>query len=413
MLGYLLCSRVALAQDIIITEMEELYRELIPKVEAAAGRSFIRPPQLVLSDLDIYTRRFIENLTDELVLKGFSESDVAAAASHLRDSGRILPDALAIFDPWDDRIHLMEDQIEEMVTLPFVTEAWRLPLVECTLAHELTHALQHEAGLFGDEQISLTGPARSAVMTHLIEGHAESVASAICPPAARGFQDLMLGSPWLWEWRNKASLLSYVVAEQYIRDNADTAEEAWALLDTPEAADLDAIIATHEEEARLVAEQATALARAFESSLTFPVRRHRAEVISILGTLDGDGYARAGTLRSAQAWAVPYSTYGFDGGGTWAGMGVTVAVLRFDSVASVEALMAEVAARWGGSRSKRTGIYAFRYDRERHEDSAWSNDVMETYYWLRDGQSLISVCVSRAPLSKGFVKRTLLGVLAE
>ena len=275
------------------------------------------------------------------------------------------------------------------------------PMVDCVLAHELVHALQHEGGMFGDSQLKLPedmDPFRDS----LIEGHAEWVSQKVCDPAAKGFFDLIQGAAGIWESRESPVTIDYVIAPLYFETHARTAEEGWALIDNPPGSDFSAVVTTYQARAAALGAKMMPLERMLMDDSQASHSLWPRGVLHVLGVLDAEGFALGSSLEEARTVRIQF-------GGI---RDAVVSVLQFSDPAIPEAILAGAKANWRVRSAREGDVHTFRYDNERRYKGL-NGGLKETYHWAVDGNRLISVCIDQAPISIDQARKAIRAVLSE
>lgn len=159
-----------------------LVRDLVPVVEEVAGRRFSAIPPAAIRDRGGFAREVGVAARAEALTRGLDAEGTADLVRRWTEMGE---DVMALYQPGSGRMVFFSDNIErffagEQEDLPYVEgdlgglpDDLLVPVLQCVAAHELTHALQHQAGL---------GEAEGAdeVRVALLEGQAELVAEAVC-----------------------------------------------------------------------------------------------------------------------------------------------------------------------------------------------------------------------------------------
>ncbi len=209
-----------------VDQARSMLVELQPLVEREAGRRFDTLPDLAIARTDDVAVRLAEQRQVYARFLG-SAADAQARidAGHAADVA-ILANSSAIYSRLDDTIYLLEDRLA--ADLGAAPPEMLAPLLRCTLAHELTHALQdrHVDGM------GTTGEGGRA----LAEGQAMLVARRICRATASradvtwaesyGGLDRMLAVG------DDALALTYVAGLVYAADLGGN-EPIWAALAAP------------------------------------------------------------------------------------------------------------------------------------------------------------------------------------
>jgi hypothetical protein len=212
------------------------------RVEAHAGRPFDHLPELVLIRTDALAAARVEALRD--TWEGHADAPALAAAMSAR-ANAALARHVGLYVHAEDRVYLFEDNIQAYVADALGPAGLLEPYVVCTLAHELTHALQFQ--IAGEPRPR--NPRDSIVIRTLREGHANLVGEAVCreldQPAVIGFDRGMQGIdalasrprtlPEIGRRDDGVLLLHYGYGQRYVArvvDRGGTAA-AWEALATP------------------------------------------------------------------------------------------------------------------------------------------------------------------------------------
>lgn len=160
------------------------------RVAAHAGAPFDHLPELVLTRTDTLAEARADALREAWEGDPDAAEMEAVANARTRES---LSRHVGLYVHAEDRIYLFEDNIQAYVADALGPAGLLEPYVVCTLAHELTHALQFQVA--GEPRP--TGPMDAVVVRSLREGHANLVGEAVCreleQPAVIGFDRGMQG----------------------------------------------------------------------------------------------------------------------------------------------------------------------------------------------------------------------------
>jgi len=308
------------------------------RVALHAGARFDHLPDLVLTDAATLaaarTHRALEDAEEGSTEAARTLASIRAAEALSRHVG--------LYVHAEDRIYLFEDNIQTYVGDVLGPAGLLEPYLVCTLAHELTHALQFQVA--GEPRP--TSPMNAVVIRALREGHANHVGEAVCAelgePAVIGFDRGMQGIdalesrprtlPALADRPDGPLLLQYGYGQQYVAGVIDHggAAAAWGVLQSagPSLAQLLegalASLPADTETPVLSGAAAGALLPAAERAWSEDL-----DTLDLLGPLGPEGLAR-----------IPEAT------GAWrrerrsaAGDRVTVSVVRFPTATAPQALV--------------------------------------------------------------------------
>lgn len=164
---------VAMAGQVTADDFGRMVAELVPEVERASGRSFSETPALEITDFVTLWNDSVPLHVKRMEEAGFTESDIQAEMTR-RDAES--KHSLAL--EHDGRIYVLADRIEAAHRRATVPPS----AIECQLAHELTHVLQHQ-----NPPPPATSMEQWLDRRVLIEGHAEHISEVVC--RARGNLD--------------------------------------------------------------------------------------------------------------------------------------------------------------------------------------------------------------------------------
>ncbi|MBW2257523.1 MAG: hypothetical protein JRI25_23405 [Deltaproteobacteria bacterium] len=155
-------------------DIRVMVEDLVPRIERTTGRTFDHKLVIELTDREQLTARRINLLFHEFAqVPGLDANERIAAATQMATIPRNM---LGLYDHLDDTIYLLGDEVEMRFTGAEIPAELLPSFMTCLVAHELTHALQHqELGMAtGDTEDAL----RLAQATR--EGHAELVMREVC-----------------------------------------------------------------------------------------------------------------------------------------------------------------------------------------------------------------------------------------
>ncbi len=163
-----LCGQAAAGER---EELEQMVAELVPIVEAEAGRRFTEIPPIVIADPQILQ----EVLYDEQVhllshIAGMSPSEARAAAE--ANSSDISTSFVGKYGFLDKKLYVMRDGIRIALAARGVPLAETDAITELVLAHELVHALQDQQADLGKVVTSRTDADGVIAVNCTVEGHA-------------------------------------------------------------------------------------------------------------------------------------------------------------------------------------------------------------------------------------------------
>lgn len=170
--------------------LQRMAAELAPRVEAAAGRRFVEVPPLVIDD----TAHILAAVTSASGEIGARSEQSAASVSA----------ALAVYASRSTSIYVNSDLAGRFLSN---MESWSGSAeahMECVMAHELAHALQHQRGGLGFG---------SQATEMLVEGHATWVAGQLCDPKLLDLAGAALGAHRLQSSELTGLQRPYVVGE--------------------------------------------------------------------------------------------------------------------------------------------------------------------------------------------------------
>ncbi len=175
------------------TSLQTMAVQLAPEVEAAAGRRFLEVPPIVIDD----TAHIL--VTAESLTRG--EGPEVPLAAPIRET---IQSALAVYVNGETTIFVNSDRVGAFLS---AMESWKGSAeahMRCVMAHELTHALQHQRG---------ESPPPDEAGTLLLEGHATWVAAQVCDPRLRDIGNAATGTHLLQSALLKPAQRPYVVGE--------------------------------------------------------------------------------------------------------------------------------------------------------------------------------------------------------
>ena len=144
---------------------------IVPQLEEATGRPFLQVPRIeVVSREDLYHRVLMGQLaTRELMGLG------PFGPAELQTWMDLTSNAIGFYTYADRQIFLVTSGAEELYENFIVPEDLERPLIECVLAHELVHALQHQYQPLPD----ITQADQETVARMLREGHANLISRTV------------------------------------------------------------------------------------------------------------------------------------------------------------------------------------------------------------------------------------------
>ncbi len=165
---------------------EEMVFDLMPYVEEAAGRPFVEAPSV-----GILTR---EQLTERLVAQA-REAQGSSAAELVQGRvetlvGEVAQGALALYIGRYRGLFLVRESIESVFAETGASPELLEPVVRCVVAHELTHALQHQQANAYPVADLQAAQGQEALM----EGQAVLVQEQLCEHDALQFMKAMQGT---------------------------------------------------------------------------------------------------------------------------------------------------------------------------------------------------------------------------
>lgn len=304
------------------------------RVAAHAGRPFEHLPELVLTRSDVLAATRMAALLDRSERQGAPMSEEAMMRAR---ATLTLAQHVGLYVHEEDRIYLFEDNIQAYVANALAPEGLVEAYVACTLAHELTHALQ--AQVVGQPQPR--NPLHAVVIRSLREGHANLIGEAVCrelgEPAVIGFDRGMQGIdalasrprtlPEIGQRDDGMLLLHYGYGQRYVARMIALggSEAVWHVLS---ANDLDMHDMLEGALVGLPPDIATPQATAMVASVLVPDASQQSsadfDTIDLLGVLGAEGLARIPDVRGAwrrERWDS-------------SGLRVTVTSVRFDTAAT-------------------------------------------------------------------------------
>ena len=141
------------------------------RVEQHAGARFSHLPEVVLTRSDALAMARAHRAAAD----AGSTSEPQRVLEHARASAA-LSRHVGLYMHDEDRIFLFEDNIQAYAAEPLGPHGLLEPYLVCTLAHELTHALQFQVA----GQPRPANPMEAVVTRSLREGHANLVGEAVC-----------------------------------------------------------------------------------------------------------------------------------------------------------------------------------------------------------------------------------------
>lgn len=217
----LLLASVAWAARVTEAEMQQWLTEMLPAIEHETGRTFVSPRHLTLDRranirdaIEAYNKRLHARWPDAQGPNANLPTDVIGAYINATQEIFIVNESIAdIFQRVEDDDHLLG------------------PFVRCVIAHEATHALQHQRASI---------PRDAKTLAPLIEGQATLVATRLCgDPTAAALSDGTTGTDIVSSIALADPLSAYPFGRRYVeRLVAGRADEEpiWSALEHPPTA---------------------------------------------------------------------------------------------------------------------------------------------------------------------------------
>lgn len=160
-------------------EAAAMIAELIPRVEAAAGRTFVAEPAHEIVDIKTVRRALAADLAPQLesLGQGLSTEDAEIAA---RAQARIL--APLVLGKWGltaQKIFLLPKRVKPLAALIGIDPEHEDVLVRMIIAHELVHALQDQETELAERFNTFRSVDRTMAFSAMMEGHAVFVAQRV------------------------------------------------------------------------------------------------------------------------------------------------------------------------------------------------------------------------------------------
>jgi hypothetical protein len=156
----------AFAGDPVLEDqVRTLMGDLVPAVQAAAGRPFDHLPRIVLTDPATETPLLVEQFARSMPRERAWETAAVLAAY-----------AFAAYVPDGDEIVVFADRFSDIAD----DGDLQSDVLRCSLAHELVHALQAQQ----EPELMAAFEAQSLMQRIAIEGHAQVVGEKACGRAA-------------------------------------------------------------------------------------------------------------------------------------------------------------------------------------------------------------------------------------
>jgi hypothetical protein len=157
-------------------DLDALTDELVPQLEQATGRAFVDVPRVHVVSRDELYQRVLDGQLAVRSLMGLGE----ISAAELAVWQTLTHDAIGFYTYADRQIYLVTTGVEDLFQDFTVPADLERPLVQCVLAHELVHALQHQYQPHPD----ITDGAQLTVARMMREGHANLVSRPFCTSEA-------------------------------------------------------------------------------------------------------------------------------------------------------------------------------------------------------------------------------------
>lgn len=330
----------------------ELYAPLPAQVAQATGRAFQHVPPLQEITQAAYTASVRADLSAAMRAAGATPALIE----------EMLPDdvigpgtLLAVYSPQRRTVYLLEDAVAALRQQPALPPAMVAPLVQCVLAHELVHALQHEAGLVDPRLLRRADPMHQA----LLEGHAEWASAPLCTPAARGYLNLLHGGDRIWSQQQDPVVQRYTIAPLYFASTAETPADGWRVFSAPPA-HLGTVVGSYAPLTAALVERCASVLQALRLQAPGGLEDLMAALYGVpagasvsrsatprlLGAVGAVGFEAADRLLAAHSIQRPLSSDTM----------VEVSALRFADAAAPGALLAAAQAQGGGLRR---GVVSF------------------------------------------------------
>ncbi|MBT3224381.1 MAG: hypothetical protein HN348_35385, partial [Proteobacteria bacterium] len=153
------------------TNLREYAKEVVPLVEAVAGRKFAATPRVNWIDPDVLARLMGDEI--RLIYSGvFPEVQAEYIERMAEQSGLSLGAILGKYTPENRGVHINLDSILLAATQEGLEEQVAVDLVKLILAHELTHALQDQEVDLMEVLLSSRDEDSMNAVRGTIEGHA-------------------------------------------------------------------------------------------------------------------------------------------------------------------------------------------------------------------------------------------------
>lgn len=225
----LLWVGTGLAATVDETQLAAFVRQVAPAVEAEAGRRFEALPTARIGTRDeVYTHLLASQKLSSIA------AGVPVRAGVEREYREFVRTAMAVYTRDDDAVWLVKETLEEGLAAAAFSRDALEPVIRCTVAHELTHALQNRYA-------TPHAPPGDGADTERarLEGQAALVARRVCrrterAGAARMFEALG-GNDVLLDAGDSDAAFFYQLGPVYIADlEAHGGREAvWTALEGP------------------------------------------------------------------------------------------------------------------------------------------------------------------------------------
>lgn len=207
--------------------LDAVLRSVVPQVEAAAHAKLLRVPEIRIarrSDLKDSVNRYYDRLAENPNFVG------AMLANGRADSLAMVSGAMALYLNVDESIYVIREVLEDLQNGEWSDLRIARPVLRCLIAHELTHALQH--------QYAGPGGSGGTATLALREGHAQVVMREVCGDTeAMAWLDLMQRSDVVASADPAdPNVTAYVYGERLVRAWIDVhgRDAIWWALNAPQ-----------------------------------------------------------------------------------------------------------------------------------------------------------------------------------